>query len=248
MIMIMMTTFALIPGAGGMASYWRRVVPLLRDAGHEAIAISLPGADPRAGLPEYAGLVRAAIDDRDSVVLVAHSLGGFTAPLAVTPAVSAIVFVNAMIPVPGETPGDWWEATGQAEERVAAAERDGYSPEFDLATYFLHDVPLPVIAESDASYAEADTVFGSVCDFGAWPAIPIAVVASAGDRLFPVDFQRRVARERLGVKTDVVPGGHLNALSQPGPLASYLLSVTGLRRCGRARDIRRRARWLPRSP
>src|ERR1700722_1438961 len=74
-------TFALIPGAGGVAWFWHRVVPLLQAAGHEAIAIDLPGDDPDAGLPEYAGLVASAIGSRDNVVLVAMSLGGVTAPL-----------------------------------------------------------------------------------------------------------------------------------------------------------------------
>jgi hypothetical protein len=59
-----------------------RVVPLLREAGHGAIAVDLPGDDETAGLPEYASLVTGAIGGRDDVVLAAQSLGGFTAPLA----------------------------------------------------------------------------------------------------------------------------------------------------------------------
>jgi pimeloyl-ACP methyl ester carboxylesterase len=220
-------TFVLIPGAGGAAWYWHRVVPLLRAAGHEAIAVDLPGDDPAAGLPEYASLVASAIGERDNVVLVAQSLGGFTAPLvAAKVPVRSIVFVNAMIPVPGETPGAWWGNTGSAEARVAAAERGGYSPEFDLAVYFLHDIPAEVVAAGEQHQRpEADAVFGSVCDFAAWPPVPIRVVAGADDRFFPVAFQQRLARERLGVTADVLPGGHLIALSQPAALASYLLSI-----------------------
>jgi pimeloyl-ACP methyl ester carboxylesterase len=220
-------TFVLIPGAGGVAWYWHLVVPLLREAGHEAIAVDLPGADPRAGLPEYARLVRAAAEDRPDVLLVAQSLGGFTAPLvAAAVPVAGIVFVNAMIPVPGETPGAWWDNTGQAKARTAAAERAGYSAEFDLETYFLHDVPMEVAAAGEAHQRpESDAVFESVCDFGAWPSVPVKVVAGADDRFFPVDFQRRVARERLGVEADVLPGGHLVALSQPETLARYLLGT-----------------------
>src|SRR5262245_33429114 len=75
-------SFVLIPGAGGAAWYWHRLVPLLCQAGHEAIAVDLPGDDETAGLPEYACLVADAIGDRGDVVLVAQSLGAFTAPLA----------------------------------------------------------------------------------------------------------------------------------------------------------------------
>src|SRR4051812_49245967 len=106
-----MTTFVLIPGAGGSAWYWSLVAARLERAGHRATAIDLPGPDEHAGLPEYTRLVVDAIGDaRDArdVVLAAQSLGGFTAAMvcAAVP-VRALVLVNAMIPVPGETPGDW---------------------------------------------------------------------------------------------------------------------------------------------
>jgi len=222
-----MTTFVLIPGAGGAAWYWHRIVPRLREAGHQAIAVNLPAADARAGLPEYAGIVAGAIGDRTDVVLVAQSLGGFTAPLVATAVpVRALVLVNAMIPVPGETAGQWWDDTGWAQARDAAAAEGGYPREFDLAVYFLHDVPPDVAADgAEHQWPEADAVFRSRCDFGAWPRVPIRVVAGADDRFFPVGFQRALARERIGVEADVLPGGHLIALSQPAALAGYLLAV-----------------------
>jgi len=219
-----MSTFVLIPGAGGAAWYWHRVVPLLQEAGHEAIAVDLPGDDPAAGLPEYTGLVLDAIGDHDDVVLVAQSLGGFTAPtVAAKVPLRSLVLVNAMIPVPGETAGAWWDNTGWLAARTAAAERGGYGTEFDLAVYFLHDVPAEVAA-AGAAYQrpEADAVFGSACDFTAWPPIPIRAVAGADDRFFPAEFQRALAADRLGVDADVLPGGHLIALAHPAELAAYL--------------------------
>jgi pimeloyl-ACP methyl ester carboxylesterase len=225
------TTYGLIPGAGGSAWYWHRVVPLLLlAAGHTAIAVDLPGDAATAGPPEYARSVTGAIAeaDADGVVLVAQSLGGFTAPL-VTGAldVRALVFVNAMIPVPGETPGDWWQNTGAVAARTAAAEAGGYGTELDPAVYFLHDVPPEVLAAGPSQERpEADAVFVSTCDFDGWPTdIPIRVVAGSADRLFPVGFQQRVAQGRLGVDADVLPGGHLLALSEPAALADYLLGV-----------------------
>ena len=222
-----MSTFVLIPGAGGTAWYWHLVAPLLREAGHEAIPVDLPGDDPSAGLPEYTRLVIDAIGGRDDVVLVAQSLGAFTAPLvAAKVPVRSLVFVNAMIPAPGETPGAWWDNTGWLEARTAAAEKGGYGTDLDLAVYFLHDVP-PEIAEAGAAYQrpEADVVFSSVCDFTAWPPVPVRAVAGADDRFFPAGFQRGLAASRLGIEADVLPGGHLIALSRPAVLADYLIGA-----------------------
>jgi len=217
--------FVLIPGAGGMASYWQRVVPLLKEAHQEPIAVDLPGDDASASLNDYADIVVRAIGERANVILVAHSLGGFTAPLVLPrAAVRMLVFVNAMIPLPGETAGAWWGATDSARARVAAARHGGYSTEFDLQTYFLHDVPEAVLRASPARPREqTDAIFQYPCRFERWPQIPIHVVASADDRFFPLEFQRRVARERLDQDVAVIPGGHLVALSQPQALVDRLL-------------------------
>jgi hypothetical protein len=50
-------------------------------------------------------------------------------------------------------------------------------------------------------------------------------VTGSGDRFFPAEFQQRVARDRLGLDADVLPGGHLIALARPSELANYLLGV-----------------------
>ena len=216
----------MIPGAGGAGWYWHRVVPLLEAAGHQAIAVDLPGPDPAAGLPEYTEKVVAAAQGRDDVVLVAGSLGGFTAALAAQRLpLRALVLVNAMIPEPGETPGDWGDHAGSAQARIEAAEQGGYGTGFDLDVYFWHDVPAAVRASADQSWDEAGAIWDSRCDFTAWPDLPIHVVTGRDDRLFPAQFQRRVARDRLGAEADLLPGGHLIALAEPGPLARYLLAV-----------------------
>ncbi|MDP9998990.1 alpha/beta fold hydrolase [Pseudarthrobacter sulfonivorans] len=220
-----MSSFVLIPGAGGAAWYWSHVVPLLQGAGHQAVAVDLPGDDESAGLAEYTSLVVEAIGEHHGVVLVAQSLGAFTAPLVCEKAsVGELVLVNAMIPAPGETPGAWWDNTGWAEAQQSAAKAHGYSTGFDTDTYFLHDIPPEITAEGEAHQRpEANAVFESACTFTAWPGIPTRVLSGEGDRFFPLDFQRRVARERLGIEPDVVPGGHLLALANPEGVAEYLL-------------------------
>ena len=73
-----MATFALIHGGGSSAWDWHLVVPELRERGHEAVAVDLPSEDASAGWWAYADAVAGAVDGRHYVVVVAHSLGGFT--------------------------------------------------------------------------------------------------------------------------------------------------------------------------
>lgn len=101
-----------------------------------------------------------------------------------------------------------------------------YGP-FDVASYFLHDVDAEIAAECEPyQRSEADIAFELVCDFQAWPPLRIRVLVGADDRFFPAGFQRRVARDRIGVEADVIPGGHLLPLAQPRLVADCLLQTT----------------------
>jgi len=223
--------YVLIPGAGGAGWIWSRVVPLLEAAGHTAVALDLPADDEAAGLPEYVELVLAACAYSDDVVLVAQSLGGFTGVLAADHLVEAgrppreLVLLNAMVPAPGETPGEWWDAVDSETARTAAAAAGGWTEDlYDLEAYFLHDVDPAVAAEAaEHQHNEAEIVFGQPCAIDSWPVVPTRVLAGADDRFFPLALQQRVARERLGVEAEVVPGGHLAALSRPDAVAAALL-------------------------
>jgi pimeloyl-ACP methyl ester carboxylesterase len=224
-------SFILIPGAGGSAWYWHLVVPELRRRGHEAVAVALPAADDAAGLSEYATTVVRAIGSRDPrrVVLVAQSLAGFTAPLVCQRVpVGLLVLVNAMVPRPGETPGQWWVNTRHREAKRDRNRRDGRPADapFDPLVDFFHDVPQLVIDEAWAQGEprQSERVFASPCEFESWPAVPTKVLVGRDDRFLPADLQRRVARERLGIRPDEMPGGHLVALSQPEELTSRLLA------------------------
>lgn len=223
-----MTSAVLIPGAGGLGWYWHLVERDLQDRGHDVVSVDL-AAYGRTGLPAHADSVIDAIDQRSDVTLVAQSMGAFTAPLVWQRVPTRqVILVNAMIPRPGETPGDWWDNVGSEQARTAAAVREGYSPEFDVSTYFFHDVPEDLVAEMrERAATQLDERFDDVCTFDAWPPIPVHVVAGRDDRFFPLELQRRVARERLGVEPLVVPGGHLAALSHPDELAAVIARYLG---------------------
>jgi pimeloyl-ACP methyl ester carboxylesterase len=88
------------------------VAPELEAHGHDVVAPDLPCDDDRAGLAEYAEIVIDAIGDRYRVILVAQSLAGFTTPLvAARILVDLMILVAAMVPRPGEAPGEWWANT-----------------------------------------------------------------------------------------------------------------------------------------
>ncbi|RZI93457.1 MAG: alpha/beta hydrolase [Microbacterium sp.] len=227
-----MMRIVLLPGAGGAAAYWDKVVPLLEAEGHEAVAVELPADDETSGLPEYVEVAHAACAGADELLVVAQSMGGFTAVMLTDRLVRegrtvlGLVLLNAMVPAPGETPGAWWEAVGSEAARLEAAEAGGYATEFDLDTYFLHDLDEETTALlMQGGKDEVDAAFATPCAVEEWPDVPTRVVVGADDRFFPLALQQRVARERIGVEPTVVPGGHLAALSYPAEVARALLLV-----------------------
>ena len=208
-----MANYALIHGAGSGAWYWHLVVPELEELGHTVIAPDLPCDDDAAGLAEYAHVVVDAAADHTPVILVAQSLGAFTAGLvAERIPVEMIVLVAAMVPRPGEAPGDWWANTGHV-----------FPDPFDAVEVFCHDLSPKLTAEADRhARSQSDTPFKGPWPLAAWPEVPTRFLLCRHDRLFPAEFQRRVVRERLGIVPDEMDGGHLPALARPSELVRRL--------------------------
>jgi pimeloyl-ACP methyl ester carboxylesterase len=203
------------------------VVPELQARGHDTVTMDLPCDDDAAGLGEYTDTVVDAIGDRTDLVLVAQSMAGFTAPLVCERVkVDLMVLVAAMVPCPGESPGDWWANTGWEDACRAQAVRDGRSTEsaFDPIETFFHDVPPAVTAEAMArgERAQSGTPFEKPWPLAAWPDVPTKFLLGRQDRFFPADFQRRVVRERLDITPDEMDSGHLPALARPKELAERL--------------------------
>jgi pimeloyl-ACP methyl ester carboxylesterase len=227
-----MTTFVLIPGAGGQAWYWHRVVPRLRFRGHDAVAVDLPSGDENARLEDYVRTVVGAVppgSTRDAggpgLAVVGQSLGGLVAPIvAQRCAADLLVLVAPMVPCPGESGGEWWQATAQGAAMHRFAVAQGRDPEAaDDDTLYFHDVPEAVRAE--AVRRPFEQTEGPLLDpwpLDRWPDVPTRVVAGREDRLFPLEFTTALARERAGVEPDVIGTGHLAALADPGALADLL--------------------------
>ncbi|MEZ5102326.1 MAG: alpha/beta fold hydrolase [Thermoleophilia bacterium] len=133
-----MATFVLVHGAWHGGWCWRRVLPLLRAAGHEAHAPTLTGLGDRAHLLTRDVGVETWVDDlcatlvaedvRDAV-LVGHSFAGLLV-LAVAERlpgrIAQLVFLDAHTPEDGESPVDEAPALGPLVRAAAAEHGDGW--------------------------------------------------------------------------------------------------------------------------
>ena len=213
--------FAFIHGAGDVGWYWHLVEAELRQHGHETIAPDLPIEDDSAGLERYADVVIDAVGDRPDVVVVAQSFGGYVAPIvaARVPAVRMIVLVAGMVPQPGESAEEMFEATVWRPGSEAGSS--------ELETFY-HDVP-PALAKEALAHGrtQSGTAGREPWPLPHWPDVPVRFVLCRNDRFFPASWLRSVVRERLGVAPDELDSGHCPALSRPRELAALLERYAG---------------------
>ena len=224
-----MATFVLIHGRADVASSWDLVAAELRQRGHDVVAVDLPCDDESAGLSEYADTVVEAIGERTDLVVVAHSLGGFTAPLVCDRVpVGLLVLVAGMIPAPGETVALWWEDTGH---ELALREEDVHD---DMIATFLHDVPPDLAAQALANARDqAGAPLREPWPLAAWPDVPTRFLLCRDDCFFPAPWLRGLVHDRLGFAPDEIAGGHCPFLSRPQELAERLDAYAAARTGGR---------------
>ena len=228
-----MMTFALVPGAASGPGYFAPLEDALRRRGHSTVGVDLPCEDDSAGFGEYADAVarqvRSSGAGTDDVVVVAHSFGGFTAPLVCDRLpVRRIVLLTAMVPVAGESPAQWWEATGQSEAMRAQDEHDGRDPDDQVALFF-HDVPADLVETAFAQErGQSGTPFDAPWPGERWPDVPTSYLLCRDDKLFPAAFVRRMVADRLGLVPDEIDGGHHAMLSRPEELADRLVRHAAL--------------------
>lgn len=205
-------TFVLIPGAGCTPYHWHPLTAELRRRGHTVVEVDLPCEDETAGLGSYVDAVVEAARGHTGLTLVAHSLGGMTAPLVCERLpVDLLVLVAAMIPAPGETVADYWDNTGYE-----------WVDDESVDTFF-HDLPAELGAEARRQLKEqSDRPMRDPSPLKSWPEVPTRAVIGRDDLLFPAEFLRRVTRERLGLVPDEMPGAHFPMLGHPVELADRL--------------------------
>jgi pimeloyl-ACP methyl ester carboxylesterase len=208
-------TFAFIHGAGDVGWYWHMVEAALRRQDHQTVAPDLPIEDDTAGLSRYADVVVDAIGDRQDVVVVGQSFGGYVAPM-VAERIGArlIVLVAGMVPSPGESAEEMFASTGWQPEQLE---------DWSTIAVFYQDVP-PELAREALTHErrQSDTPGREPWPLAAWPDIPTRFILCRNDRFFPARWLRPLVRARLHIEPDEIDSGHCPALSRPRELAQML--------------------------
>lgn len=227
-----MTTVALIHGAFHGAWCFDRLLPELERRGLRPLAIDLPKEDPTAGNIRNAEVIVEALRGHDDVMLVGHSLAGLTIPLvAAARPLRRLVYLCSLIPQPGKSGFDWIPDAGL--------------PMFDWAAYQLDqgdgtalwdvekgaEMFVNGCTPEDAAWAQARLgrqawlPSTEPCPLPALPDVVSAYIACADDRVISPDWQRRAAREQLGVEPVELAADHSPFLSRPAALADALAAL-----------------------
>jgi pimeloyl-ACP methyl ester carboxylesterase len=225
--------FALVHGGGHGGWSWEALVPELAGRGHAAVTPDLPFEDETAGAREWADVVVAAIDGSgaspDDVVVVGHSMGGLCVPVVATlRPVRRMVFLGALLPVPGSTHGEylarhpaavtfdtqWGGDTPGPSGLSWAAARHGFYADCDeqvarRAYERLRPTPLVVFTEP--------------CPIEEWPPVPSTSIVMREDRAVGPEWSRAAAAA-IGADVVELEGSHSPFYSRSAELAELLVA------------------------
>jgi pimeloyl-ACP methyl ester carboxylesterase len=229
--------FLLVHGSWHGAWCWRDVLPLLRDAGHEAEAIDLPGHGQDrtpaqdVTLDAYADALVAAL--RPDTVLVGHSMAGYPITAAAERApkrIARLVYLAAYVPLSGLSLVEM-RKRGPRQPLLEAMVRsdDGITVGLEpaqIAAKFYHDCP-----EGTLDYARERLVPEplrptetplDVTERSA--AIPASYILCEDDRAVPPEYQAEMASRLDG--RHGLPCGHSPFFARPAELAELLARIS----------------------
>ena len=231
-----MADIVLVHGAWHGSWCWRRVVPLLWLAGHRVVPVTLSGLGERAHqlspeitldthVQDVVTAMRA--EECSRAVLVGHSYGGMVVTGAADrlgEEVGRLVYVDAVVPLPGEAWSTRNPSSVQVERRAAIERHGNLTP------------PAPSafgLTGADADWVERRQtpqpggVYDDPLDFDAdrWAALPRTFVDCTMPALPTIGPSRELVRSQPGWEVVELDTGHDPMISAPADLAAVLLTV-----------------------
>jgi pimeloyl-ACP methyl ester carboxylesterase len=224
-----MATFGLIHGSWHGGWCWAAFVPELERLGHEALTVDLP-IDTDTGPRDWARVAAEAFAGDEPPIVVGHSMAGIVAPLvADLMAVRGIVYLSALIRRPGGSCADDRAAglnidlnvPGFAVDVVRDAEGYTAYPDAEAAARdFYQDCEPGAAAWAFPRLRRQRGYWRDASPQAALPPVPAASIVCTADRAINPAWQRRVARDWLGVTPIDFASGHSPFLSRPRALAT----------------------------
>lgn len=235
-----MADFILVHGAWHGAWCWRDVLPILVRAGHRAHAVTLTGLGERVHSMSPAITLQTFIDDvanaieaeeMDKVVLAVHSFAGMVGTAIadrMPQRIAHLVYVDAVLPLPGESWGST-HAPATREARIAAAEssRDYSFPPPDPAVYGLAGAQREWLLRRQLPHPGHSYTAPLEFDAKRVAAVPRTFIDCTNPPLATIDESRRRVRDPAfwGAPWRVVEldTGHDPMVSAPQDLANVLM-------------------------
>ena len=231
----------LVHGAWGGAWIWRRVLAPLRAAGHEVHAVTLTGDGERAhlrhagiGLADHIRDVVAGVqaEELQHVLLVGHSYAGMVITGAAdtlldqNPAnVDALVYVDAMVPLPGEAWGSRHSPDVQAARRALAAANNNALPPPDPDGFGLNGADRAWLQRRQVPHPFGP--YGEPLHFNAerWAALPRHFIDCHEPAYPTIEPSRQRVRSLPNWQLHRLATGHCPMVSEPAALTALLLEM-----------------------
>jgi pimeloyl-ACP methyl ester carboxylesterase len=233
-----MSDFVLVHGAWHGAWCWKRIVGPLWAAGHRAFAVTLTGTGERAHLLAQTVTLQTHVDDVAAVIeaeemrdaiLVGHSYAGMVVT-GVADRLAArirhLVYVDAVVPRPGES----WSSGHTAEtreQRRAAIAQTGALPPPDPSVYGLSGEDHAWVARRQRPHPGG--VYDAPLAFDAQrlAALPRTFVDCHVPALPTIAESRARVRAEPGWRVAEIATGHDPMISAPQALLNVLLPLAG---------------------
>jgi pimeloyl-ACP methyl ester carboxylesterase len=224
-------TVVLVHGAWADGSSWSKVIPLLKAAGFQVVAVQLP----LTSLADDVATVKRALARVDGpLLLVAHSYGGVVITEAGNdPKVAGLLYVAAFAPQEGQSAFDLATSAPTPVLQELQADPDSFLTITPLGIRRDFAPDLSMVEQSVLTATQSPTAgaasLSAPITSAAWRNVPCWFVIATGDRVVSPSLQVGFARQ-MNAKTLMLSSGHVAMLSHPAAVATFISRA--------ARDLR----------
>jgi pimeloyl-ACP methyl ester carboxylesterase len=229
----------LVHGAWGGAWIWRRVLGPLRAAGHEVHAVTLTGDGERAHLrhpgirladhiKDVVALIEA--EELRQVVLVGHSYGGQVITGVADRLLArqagqlrSLVYVDAMLPLPGEGWGQQHSEEVVAARTAAARAHQHALPPPDPVDFGLSTEDRAWLLRRQVPHPFGPYRDPLDFDAGRLASVPRLFIDCNQPAYPTIAYSRQRARQMPGMEVREIATGHCPMVSAPSDLLALLL-------------------------